>query len=448
MPEFLFRKLIVPLMNKLNHSQIKVLLITAFAILFAFLSQNNSAQKPEYEKYFLFSNYDSIIYTANERILETEADFLDYYWLSVALDKKGDLFKSTETLVLANVLFENDLIKKSLAEKYFQTGNYPLAKQFYLDFYAEDIPPGEWIYNLSSIYEFENRYDSAVYYLSSYLLSDSLNYRTLVKIADNYHRLNEPDSTISYLLKANKIIQLNYYTSRLLANAYLKVEKYHSAIRICNQILEHDSLNLNFLKLKAFAYYQMDLMDEAAELYSRVVSLGDSSLLTYKRLGLSLIDVEEYDSAVNVLDLALQQDTTDYELYVSMGTAMARTLNKVNSVKYFNRALILMEPDTAVVAFILENQANVIRETLSYQDALALYLQVNELKPELPRILYAIGDLYMALDQYEESIQYFEKIITIMEKRDSPGNLKSELIYNLSKRNIRYIKEEKFFEGK
>jgi tetratricopeptide (TPR) repeat protein len=249
-------------------------------------------------------------------------------------------------------------------------------------------------------------------------------------------------------LRAKEIIPLNYYTSRLLTNAYLQAEKYNSAIRICDQILEHDSLNLNFLKLKAFAFYQMDQMEEAAQNYAKAVALGDSSVLTFKRLGLSLIDTEEYDSAVHILNLALKQDTTDYELYVGMGTAMARTLLKVKSLKYFDRALLLMEPDTAIVAFVLENQANVIRENLSYPRALDLYLQVNELKPRSPRILYAIGDLYMALDQHEESIKYFEEIIEIMEQRDAPGNLKSELIYNLSKRNIRYIKEEKFFEGK
>lgn len=435
-------------MNKRFYILDKKLLTSIIAILTGLFFQENSAQTPGYEKYFLFNEFDSIIYTAKERINEGRADYLDYYWLSIGLDKKGELVKSTETLARANDFFENDLLKKSLAEKYFETGNYPLAKGLYLGFFSENMITGDWVYNLSSIYEFENQYDSAVYYLQAYLTSDSMNYRTLVKIAENYNRLNEPDSTITYLLIANEIIPLNYYTHRLLTNAYLTAEKYDSAIRICNQILEHDSLNVNFLKLKAFAYYQMDHMEEAAQNYAKVVALGDSSVLTFKRLGLSLIDAEKYDSAVNVLDLALKQDTTDYELYIGMGTAKARTLQKAKSLRYFDKALLLMEPDSIIVAFVLENKANVIRETMSYPRALDLYLQVNELKPGLPRVLYAIGDLYMASEEYEEAIKYFEEIVEIMEEREGLGNLKSELIFNLSKRNIQYIREEKFFEGK
>lgn len=422
-----------------------LLLFTAFSCFI--LPANIRAQTSDYDKYLVMDKYDSIIYLAEKKINNFSADYYDYFWLSVAQDRKGHLVASMKTLEEANRKYQYELIEKALAEKYYQTGNYPKAKLIYLSFISEGKPIGEWIFNLTGIYEFENRYDSTIHFLKVYYESDNLNYRTLIKIAENYNRMNQPDSTIRYLLEALELTPENYYASRLLTGAYLQTEKYDSALNICEIILAKDSLNLTFLKLKAFAYYQSDRKEEAARNYAMAVSLGDSSVLTYKRLGLSLIEMEEYDSAVNTLDLALKKDTSDYELYVSMGTAMARTLEKTQSLKYFDRALNLMEPDTSVVAFILENKANVIRETLSYPLALDLFLQVNELKPGIPRILYAIGDLYMAQEDYEKSIPYFEEIIRIMEQRGSPGNLKSELIYNLSKRNIRYIREEKFFKG-
>lgn len=173
----------------LNEHFSKVLL--PFFLLLSLLTANNiSAKNLSYEKYFLFEEYDSIIAIASAKISNNVDESFDYYWLSIALQKKGEISAAINILEESEKKFNSKLLSKSLANLYFETGKYYLVKPKYLQLHNYTDTLSDWIYQLSDIYEFENKIDSAIFYLKEFYTKDSLNYRTLIKLAENYIRLN------------------------------------------------------------------------------------------------------------------------------------------------------------------------------------------------------------------------------------------------------------------
>lgn len=321
---------------------------TKLLIIFILTGFSLGAQN-RYEILYLKGEYSKIEILSNHF-----GDANDYYWNAMALDKNGKILKAIDVLQIGLEKYpNNELLEKLFIDLLYGTGQYSRVKPLlskYLDY-------SEYFLKYIKVLEFEENYQDAIKKLKDKLQNDSLNIRYLSLLGDYYLQTDSIEASIKIfdrLIKINPNDQISMYK---LAKLYIKKKAYVDAIDLANRVLLNDTENKKFLKIKGIAGFNINDFNMSAICFQLLLNQGDSSKFILKNLGVSQYKEDHFKEAQKKLYLAFKCDSSDYEVNIFLGNALANSNKPNDGLYYLNRADSLIQTNPIILSlFIITNR--------------------------------------------------------------------------------------------
>jgi len=284
-----------------------------------------------------------------------------YVSLSVPYYKKNKYMKSAEYLKKAFEI-DKDLAKEAVLfyENFLEVENYSWhifyngAKNF-LDEQQLEIAKGlikeaeevgDSSYKAKSYvlhgraYIVEGEEDKAFGYLDKAINLDKNNGEAYIYLGMIYANQNKIDEAIFSLKKALSKDPDNFLAHKLLGQNYLKQGKYDKAIEVFEKASSISGNDPTILYLLSSAYLQKEDYTRAEDLAEKILSLNgeDSSAdaEAYIILGISNLNREKYNNAIEVLNKAIEADSNNCDSYQLLSHAYNKA-GKVNLSKEFSK---------------------------------------------------------------------------------------------------------------
>lgn len=415
---------------------------------------NVEGQHNNYSVLFIENDFKEIIDLSNSQIKDNVATSDDFFWKAQSLRKIGNEMEAINVLRYSIDKFtENKNLKLLYLDILFDNNMFFDAVPLIDTMLLTDSLNFNLLQKKILINEFNLDNKNAINLLEKAIQFDSLNVFYLSHLGDNYKRIDNILLSSFYYEKAYQQNTKNLNIAKKLISNYLELNP-PKAINICDTILKVDSLNIPFLRYKAFAYYKTNKIIKSLKEYEKLYSLGDSSILVLKRIGILKYKNNDFHEARPYLNKALKLDSTDTEINFYYGCALANSPEKKEALKYLLKSVKLLEPEKDVVSAIYEQIAFTYREIQEYNKSLNFYLQAYELNPEKKKYLFVVASLYENnLSNKIKAKEYYELFLheigeseeTNLKKQD---NKYTSTYINAAKLSIERINEELFFEMK
>jgi len=399
-----------------------------------------------YEILYLQGDYDQII---NKASGQEGAD--DYYWHGHILNKNGELLSSSRIIEEGIEKHpDNEKLEFLLANLYYESGNYVLAKPIMEKY----ISSPEMFIRLIEILEFQNSYNEAVDLLESRLKLDSLNLSLLIHLGDNYYQLDSNWLALDNYEKVYSINPDDQATANKLASILMKENEYERSIQVCDEILAKDSLNRKFLRIKGSASFNKKDYSASNTCFAKLHELGDSGQFVLKHLGLGEIEKYQYTDGRKHLLAAFKYDPNVNEVCFALGRAFLNSRTPEKGLFFLERLDSLLLPDTAVMVAIILEKRSIYSTLEEFENALSCYKQAYAYSPE-PQYLFYMASMYRhKFNEPEIALKYFTRFLEELpppEKLSDNPDLEGQVritMRSAAENNITELKEELFFKGK
>ena len=393
-------------------------------------------------------NYSRLIYTTSASISSGDTAFNNFYLKALSEAQLGQTTEAIRTLETAlNFYSEDPGINRMLAGQYYEAGDFLKARAGYSAMVKADSSDASSWLKLAEIASFNQDYGAAVSALNRVLVIDTLNLTSLMMMGDILNRYNNSEAVI-YYERANAHYPDNQKAAYALGNWYIQAQRADEAIPVCEHVLEIDSTNIRFHKLMGYAYYKMGDPFPAVAHFKNAVGYGDSTLFTFKFMGISHYLSVNFPGAIESLNLALKKDTMDAEVHFFLGASLAYTKAKPEAIFHLNRSHELMKPDPVVLSRIYSELGNIMRLLEEYEEAYTYYNQAWEADTTKPISLYFMASILdNSLHQSEEALVDYQRFIYQLDQMPESNNRNPEVptIRAIVEDRIIALKEELFF---
>ena len=420
------------------------------AIIFAIAAFTQVKGQSEYKLLYLQNQWDSIIHKAKTNTKADEATANDYYWYAIALNETGNIQECIS--ILNNGLQDfpdNSEMNHLLAGIYFKNGNYAKAMPI-LEKYQKDT---ESRIKRAKIYEFRDNYPKAITIFRKLYRADTANIMYLKHLGNDYYKTDSVAKAISFFRKVLHYNQHDQPVAYKLSRIYLKSGEHKKALEICKPILKNDSTNLKFLNQAGYVYYKWKKYSSASDIFSKALSLGDSSAFVFKHLGISEIASRSFKKGRNHLLKAYKRDSTDFKTCFFLGRAYLSSMYKEKGLYYLEKADSILQPSPSVLAMVHQEKASIYSELKQYNSALQMHEKSYRLTQN-PKYLFHIASLYQnRKDDKQKALNYYRKFLEQLPEKQDSEDKKNKKGINISlkkvaKKNVKTLKEDLFFEGK
>jgi tetratricopeptide (TPR) repeat protein len=177
-------------------------------------------------------------------------------------------------------------------------------------------------------------------------------------------------------------------------------------------LLEKDSLDA---ALEAY-YRAMDLEPTLGEIPAKMAEAYYRAGMIHKSRRNEQLKQAMFDQATQFAHDALQRNLGEGRAYYVLG-ALQMDKTHLDSAFFFLAladSLGLHTFDFHTLAGYVYNEREMVAKTLEH------YLKAYELRPEDPRTLYNIGEIYFRVGNYSQSLRYFSELVKVEPK--DPGN--------------------------
>ena len=152
--------------------------------------------------------------------------------------------------------------------------------------------------------------------------------------------------------------------------------------------------------------------EESIDTYRAVLALDPEFAMAYAGMGDSLFRLERYEAAIESLDRSVDlhpHPPTATARLILMGTASARLGRADAAATHYERA-VEIEPGNPDA---LDHLAKARFEARRYEEALALYRALLEIRPEGARIHSNLGATLYYLGRPEDALRSFERALSL-----------------------------------
>ncbi|MFO7656968.1 MAG: tetratricopeptide repeat protein [Bacteroidales bacterium] len=297
-------------------------------------------------------------------------------------------------------------------------GNDKEAKSIFVNLHYENPDNLYFIYLLATSYSTLNLNDSAIFYYEKYLQGNCEDFASVIK----------------------------------LSGLYIKEGLYKKGFEITAKYLDYDSLNIPVLKLNAYFCFLLNNYDDAIKRFSFVASLGDSTFMTMKYLGLSFIRKEDMYLATGYLQKAHDLDTSDFETCMYLGISRGWTINKEMGIEYIIKAHRLINPPNETVVRIYRELADLYAAWGKPSEAIKYYMKILDFNTDNRLILFKLANVYENIDK-QMALNWYHRFMTTRDPEHAAVKTNSEGLlvvsyYDIAEKRIKKLKEDQFFEGK
>lgn len=406
-----------------------------------------TAQNPILDRYNA-GDYDGVVDISAARIAGGDTAFQSYYLKALSEIQLGRTDSAIGTLQLASALFPGETrIRRLLAGQFYEAGDFVRARVAYGNLVISDSSDlSAWL-KLAEIASFQQRTGDAVKKLDVVLSLDTSNLSGLMLLGEILVRQDLPKA-ISCYEKILSIYPENQQASYALGNLYIQTGIPDSAIPVCVKVLDRDSTNIRFHKLLGFANYRAGKTASAVRNFRKAMALGDSTVFTFKYLGISHFLNFDFPGAIEALSVAVEKDTADAEIHFFLGSSLGNTTRKEEAMVHLDRSLELMQPDAAVIARIYSEQGNIMRLEMEYEKAYALYEKAWQAEPTNPvPIYYMASILDNSLHRSREALVDYRRFIEQLDGMPEARREESQIptLRSIVEDRIELLTEELFF---
>lgn len=294
-----------------------------------------------------------------------------------------NLVKDTVRLLAQNYKYKEAILyidqqeknKDLLIEKarfYRELGEYYQASKVLKELLKIDENNKQLLFNLATIYELSNDWQSAKDCYSKLVLNDSTNIyfriketdmqyylrkyeraieayqriyeenktpSILKKIGHCFDNLNIPDSAQYYYAKAWDYDILDTESAVNYINASINLKEYPSAIAACEAYREKDSTSNQINSLYGLNHYILEQYESAIKILEKCVLNGDSSLLVNRTLGFCHYFQKNDSLSYEYLSKAFVQDTTNNNVIYCLGMVCNDLSKSEEAIKHFIKLL-------------------------------------------------------------------------------------------------------------
>lgn len=302
-------------------------------------------------------------------------------------------------------------------------------------------------YYLKGIFlQAEERFSEALVQFHKAQIFDTTSATIHNSLAENYFKLNDFEPALYHLKKAAHLAADNIETHRLFAEVYFRQRKDSEAIHAYEQILKLDPFDDNARNFLFFLYEKTKQPAAKVKLYEDLLYLYGNDKVILLQIADAYEQQEDLNKAIYYLNKVIDIDSLDYDVFFNHGTLLERLDHFDEAIQSYQRAYRLAPHENDVIGrlAILYRSTNQYKKTIDilepaiieYPDNIGFKLILGECyylteNPDKTRELLTplsllntspwtvydlLGRIELEDKNYEQAINYFQKVITINEK--------------------------------
>ena len=333
----------------------------------------------------------------------------------------------------------------ALASLYASLGQSAKAREIYRNMIRHDSAGLMPYIQLASLHLRDNEPRAA---LEIYLLLHSLepNNQGFVKsIADCYGRSGNDMESVKYYRKANVMNRSDLSVNLSLARLYSKMKNYRAGLEIAEEGLEVDRSHAQLLFWSGFFNYAIGLHSQAIVRLQLARKSGNESHLVDRYLGISYYRRDMFKNAREHLEIAIMHDGGDYRIHNFLGLVYRQMNDYEISERYFNNALLCLQPDIQSITDTYIHLVDNHRLTSSFDKMATAYISALIFDDYNPYLHYGLA---YTLDNYlndpENALVSYDRFIKIAAEYDDEEDELHQLLDHAGARTRR-IREDIFF---
>ena len=353
--------------------------------------------------------YQDVI-NLSKRIIKEDPYHKDaYYWSALSYLKINNYKKAIKNFtehILLNP--DNEEIYHYLGMAYFNIKEYNRANEAltrYLKFNPEN---GEAHYYLGMINENILELEDAInnYTLArkfnSKLIDSNLRLGLLHYKNKDYKRALEP--LRDYIIyNPDSINVLETFAEILVFE-----ERYPESIDAYYKLYELDPTNNKYLHLIADSYIQLGSLENAKDLLTKLILLGDISADLLFKLGDIESELNEHENAISHYLMALEMGGTSPDIYYNLAMSYAYIGNYMQALLGFQNAYKLNSDDDLIFQIAMcYKEMEIYPQAIEYMHLFISEVSDNDIGH------YLIGELYFLIKEYDTAEFHFNKSLLL-----------------------------------
>jgi tetratricopeptide (TPR) repeat protein len=271
---------------------------------------------------------------------------------------------------------------------YYQLGNYKDAKIFFNHVLKLDTINASAINYLGLISEKEYDFSKAQNYYEQLIQIDSTNSYYFKQNAFMAVRTGRPLWAVYYFEKARKINRFDIVTLFELSKLYLQLKDLAQAEEILNWALQVDSTNIKILQSTAQLKYDLKNFEATSQFVQRMMEYGDSTVYFLKLLGYSLVNLDKYEAAVEVLIPALSKVKDKEIVHYYLAAAYNGLEDFLRAEEHYH--LAIKAGISINIPVYYSNLASLFEDKKQYKKAIESYKKAYDFNPK-PENLFHIA---------------------------------------------------------
>ena len=333
----------------------------------------------------------------------------------------GNSYYEINNLKLALSAYKKSVNLNSYdAQIYYQIGliyekllNIDEAIKNYNQAINMDNNNNDLIYRLGMILYQDGQLKKSLEYLRRYLAYEPKDIEVIKILADILYSLNRLPEAIDNYKRLIELNQNNMIFYEKIASSYWELGNYKQAQFYYNIILEYDEFqNGEIFYYLGFIANQNQEYNLAYDYFLYAKECGYSSILLYKQLSFSLLQIQEYDQLIPLLHEGLYYNPDNYNLLYDLAFSYYHLELYDEAIEIFKQYFLRNNNDLTAAYLMGVSYF----KTTKYKSAL-YYLNLANNNSD-SEILYYLGSSHYELQNYSKAIRAFKKSLIINPKNE------------------------------
>jgi tetratricopeptide (TPR) repeat protein len=202
-----------------------------------------------------------------------------------------------------------------------------------------------------------------------------------------------------------------------------RLGKFQEAINCYDDAIKVDSNNEYIWNNKAIALLNCEHINEALEANDEALKINpDNTVVLYWR-GFILQVVGNLNEALNVYDKILSIDDSDPQVWNARGNLLNDLNRQEEALESYDKGLELCFDDSDIDASAQNRKGNALLDLGRFEEALDCYNKAIELEENNIVFLLNRGIVLMELEEYQEAMETFLKILV-----NNPDNVDAQFL--------------------
>ena len=181
------------------------------------------------------------------------------------------------------------------------------------------------------------------------------------------------------------------------------------AAELYARLLRKNPNSFDALHLLGVLKVQQRKLKEGSDLISQALKINPRVAPAHTNLGNALQELKRYDDAIASYQRALELNPDYAEAHNNLGNALQALKRYDDAIASYQRALEL-NPNYAKAH---NNLGNALGELKRYDDAIASYQRALALKPDFAEVYYNLGVALQGLERYDDAIASYQRALAL-----------------------------------